>query len=92
MATLGDQSIDEQYREVMHGLAQEINFVLNGDRRIQPTDRRGFVLMVFPLTPPGEKPSERRRINYIGNGERRDIVRALEEQARRFRKLEREGK
>ena len=92
MAKIGDQGIDEQYREVMQGLAQEINFVLNGDRRIQPTDRRGFVLMVFPLTGPGEEPPPGRRINYIGNGERRHIVRALEEQARRFRKLERQGK
>ena len=79
MPELGDQPIEPVYERTMQELAGAIDRVFNGfatggDRRT------GFVLLVFPF---GEAEG---RCNYISNGaDRRDVVKLLEEQARRFR-------
>jgi hypothetical protein len=75
--TLGDQPIEQQYRDKMKKLAQALDAFLNdgatGDDR-----KTGFCLMVFPFA------DFDGRANYISNANRRDIVILLKEQLRRF--------
>jgi hypothetical protein len=73
---IGDAPIQEEYREMMNGLARGIDDVLNGvDVRPKTV---GFVLLVFPFD------STDGRCNYISNGARADIKVLLKEQLARF--------
>lgn len=75
---LGDAPIEPEYIEQMQALARDLDIGFNGDARGQERTV-GFVLLVFPF---GEKEG---RCNYISNGAgRRDIVKLLREQAKRF--------
>lgn len=75
--TLGDQPIEEDYREGMKKVAAAIDEIFNGDKT---GDERttGFVLMVFPF---GEGPG---RTNYVSNCKRKDVIVLLKEQLARF--------
>lgn len=75
---LGDQPIEQEYREKMNMLAHAIDEFWNGEAK--GNDRKvGFVLLVFEY---GEKEG---RCNYISNGaDRKDIVTLFREQIKRF--------
>lgn len=79
MPELGDGPIEAEYVEKMQAAAYALDLAFNEGAR--GNDRSiGFVLLVFPF---GSKDG---RCNYISNGaDRRDVLRLLEEQARRFR-------
>lgn len=76
---LGDQPIQKEYEDKMVAVAKAIDELFNG--ATQGPDRKvGFALLVFPF---GEKEG---RCNYISNGaNRKDIVRLMEEQIKRFK-------
>lgn len=78
MAELGDAPIESEHIGAMNHLARMLDKVFNGTA--QGSDRKtGFVLLVFPF---GEKEG---RCNYISNGaDRRDVLKLLQEQAKRF--------
>lgn len=73
-----DEKIVAEYHELMNGLARQLDYMFNkglsGDQR-----KTGFVLLVFPFGDAGS-----RRINYISNGERVDVVTVLKEIVARF--------
>lgn len=73
-----DEQIVAEYRELMNGLARQLDYMFNkglsGEQR-----ETGFVLLVFPFGDAGSG-----RINYISNGNRSDIVTALKEIVARF--------
>ncbi len=78
---LGDQPIEDEYREKMNVIAQALDKVFNGDRRgrERPT---GFVLMVYPFAEFDKGDS---RCNFISNGaDRRDVVVLMKEMIARF--------
>lgn len=77
-ARLGDEPIEEAYRDEMQTLAHALDEYFNGE--VRGTDRKtGFVLMVFPFG------DEAGRCNYISNGsDRRDVVVLMKEMIRRF--------
>ena len=79
MPELGDQPIQDQYREQMRGVAQALDETFNGDAK--GADRQtGFVLLVFPF---GE--ADGSRCNFISNGaDRRDLVVLMKEMIARF--------
>jgi hypothetical protein len=65
--------IDKKYMALMNKMAQIVDKVFNGDRTGE--DRTtGFVLLIFPF---GD--AQQDRINYISNGERKDIIVAMKE-------------
>lgn len=68
--------IQSEYREQMRQLGQAIDEALNADR-LNP--EVGFVLLMFPF---GEKVDG--RINYLSNGERESVHRALKELLERW--------
>jgi hypothetical protein len=68
--------IQQDYREVMNDLAKMIDRILNEDMSKRTT---GFALLMYPF---GEAPKG--RINYIGNGERADVLVALKELVARW--------
>jgi hypothetical protein len=76
---LGDQPIEEAYREKMIAMAKALDEFLNdgkhgGDRET------GFVLLVFPF---GE--AEAGRCNFISNGaDRKDVAALFKEMIARF--------
>lgn len=75
---LGDQPIEDRYRQQMRAIAQTLDEFLNpglkGDER-----QTGFVLMVFPFG------AQDGRANYISNGaDRKDVVTLMKEQIRKF--------
>jgi len=75
--TLGDAPIDAKYRDQMNDLARFIDQIFNGNDKGE--DRKvGFVLMTFPFGD-GEG-----RVNYISNGERKDVVATMKQQIARF--------
>lgn len=74
---IGDGPIAEEYREIMKGLAEALDDVLN-DGQPKGERRAGFVLMVFPFN------DHDGRCNYVSNARREDIVVLLKEQLRRF--------
>jgi hypothetical protein len=74
---LGDAPIEEQFHDLMNGLAHGIDKMFNGEAT--GTDRQvGFVLMAFNF---GDGPG---RCNYISNADRSDVVILLKEQLARF--------
>jgi hypothetical protein len=74
---LGDQPIEEAYREKMNAIANILDDALNGGAK--GDDRQvGFCLMMFNF---GDGPG---RANYISNARRADVVTLLREQLRRF--------
>lgn len=76
--TLGDGSIEDQYREKMIAIVRGIDEILNGQVG-GPGRKTGFVLLVFPF---GDHEG---RCNYISNGaDRRGIAIMLREQLARF--------
>lgn len=80
MPELGDQPIEPGYERMMQDVARALDQAFNGDVKGGIDRKTGFVLLVFPF---GEAEG---RCNYISNGaERRDVLRLLEEQAKRFR-------
>ena len=74
--TLGDAPIEEEYRNKMNFLAQQLDEFFNGAAK---GDQRstGFCLMVFKFGDEG-------RANYISNADRKDLVALLKEQLKRF--------
>lgn len=80
--------IPEAFREQMNRLAALLDNVLNPGYVRPKTALHvgkgvrdvGFVLLTFPF---GDAP-ENNRINYISNGDRRDIIVALKEIVARF--------
>jgi hypothetical protein len=57
--------------EFMQEMAAAVDQALNGTTRPKPT---GFVLLVFPFNGPAGA-----RVNYVSNGERRDVLVAMKE-------------
>lgn len=76
---LGDKPIEAEYVVQMNGVATFLDKIFNGD--VEGKARRvGFILLVFEY---GEQEG---RCNYISNGaDRDDVLKFLEEQAKRFR-------
>lgn len=79
MPELGDQPIQQQYRDQMNAIAQGLDEIFNGEAK--GADRQtGFVLLVFPF---GE--ADGARCNFISNGaDRRDVVVLMKEMIARF--------
>lgn len=75
--TLGSGPIKEHYFEQMNALAHFLDDHLNGEVKPPATRTTGFVLLVFSF-------GEKRRMNYISNANRKDIVTALREQLNYF--------
>jgi hypothetical protein len=64
---------------VMKALAEAVDEALNGQRSVVKQPRWGFALLVFPFGDPGQD-----RMNYIGNGQRDDVLVAIKELAARW--------
>ncbi|MER8619206.1 hypothetical protein NKG99_20605 [Mesorhizobium sp. M1409] len=75
---LGEQPVEDRFREKMMGAASALDGLFNPGR--EGHDRTvGFVLLVFPFK------GHEGRCNYISNGARRDeIVTLMKEQAAHF--------
>jgi hypothetical protein len=71
---IGDQPIQEEYKEKMNQLAKFIDGFFNPDKENKDV---GFCLMVFPFGDNG-------RANYISNAVRKDVIILLKEQLARF--------
>jgi hypothetical protein len=84
--TLGDQPIQQEYREQMNKLARALDIYFNGEARGH--DRQtGFVLLVYPFSEMDgtDKPGTQPRCNFISNGaDRKDIVSLFKEMIARF--------
>ena len=66
---LGDQPIENKYRDDMRALVGQLDKVFNGDS-VGQERTTGFVLMIFPFNTEGGG-----RCNYVSNGaNREDIV------------------
>lgn len=65
--------VPDEYRAMMTALAGGIDQILNGPNEPK---KLGFVLLMFEL---GEDLKGTGRINYVGNGKREDVHRALVE-------------
>jgi len=66
--------IEDELREKMNTLAKSIDRLVNGDRKGE--DREvGFCLLMFRF---GE-PDDSSRMNYISNGQRKNMITAMEE-------------
>lgn len=77
--TLGNQPIEERYRETMIEVARDLDMRFNGQIGGVGRDT-GFVLLVFPF---GEDSAG--RCNFISNGaDRRDVVALMREMIARF--------
>lgn len=63
--------IQSKFQELMRGLAQGIDEVLNGKKRPK---RVGFILLVAEFGKIDDG-----RVNYISNGERADMIAMLKE-------------
>jgi hypothetical protein len=75
---LGDQPIEEQYRQQMQAVAQTLDEFFNG-KAGGPDRKTGFVLLVFPFE------DHEGRCNFISNGaDRRDVVVLMREMIARF--------
>lgn len=68
---MADAPIQQQYREMMNGLAEGIDDVLNGNTKPK---KIGFALFMFEF---GH--IEANRVNYISNGPREDMLVAVRE-------------
>jgi hypothetical protein len=73
-----DEEIVAEYKAMMNDLAKKLDYMFNkgleGDKR-----ETGFVLLMFPFGDAAGK-----RINYISNGDRANVVTALKEIVARF--------
>lgn len=71
-----DNEIEKQHRDLMNDLAHGLDQLFNGDAK----ERRRicFVLLVT------EFENMKGRVNYIGNGQREDIIVMLKEILARF--------
>lgn len=63
-------------KNMMQSMASALDDVLNEKGKPK---KNGFVLLVFPFDGP-----EGQRVNYVSNGQRKDIVVALKEIIARF--------
>jgi hypothetical protein len=80
-----DSQIVESQRAIMNAIAEALDEMFN--RGAKGSDRKiGFVLLVFPFTPPGTiHPTDEPRCNYISNGaNRKDMASLMREMAARF--------
>ena len=68
---MADAPIQQQYREMMNGLAEGIDDVLNGDARPK---KIGFALFMFEFDK-----VDANRVNYISNGKREEMLVAVRE-------------
>lgn len=73
-----DGSIEPRWRTLMNDIARGLDDEFNGHLQ-GPAKETGFVLLVFPFGGP-----DGQRVNYISNGDRRDIISALKEITARF--------
>ena len=73
-----DSKIQKQYREAMNQLAADLDTIFNGQAKGK--DRQTcFVLLISPFDgPPGQ------RVNFISNGQRKEVVVMLKEITARF--------
>lgn len=79
MPELGDAPVEPEYVKTMEHIAHLLDVAFNGDKHGDDRET-GFVLLVFPFG------SDEGRCNYISNGaDRDDVLKLLEEQAKRFR-------
>jgi hypothetical protein len=79
-ALTAHEPIQPEIEDPMNALAKTIDIFLNG-KHTPPKERKwGFALLVYPF---GEGP-HRDRMNYIGNGERADVLVAVKELAARW--------
>ena len=85
---MAHQPIIDEQRARMNALAEVLDEEFNGSVRPKKV---GFALLVYNL---GENLTGTGRINYIGNGDRRDVLVALKELIARWegRYAEPEGK
>jgi hypothetical protein len=75
---LGDAPIELTYVNEMQAIAHALDKMFNGDAQGDARST-GFILLVFPYNDKGG------RCNYISNGaDRRDVVKLLKEQIKRF--------
>lgn len=73
-----DNEIQEMYRNAMQRLAADLDVIFNGNAKGH--DRKTcFVLLISPFDGPVGQ-----RVNYISNGERKDVVTMLKEITARF--------
>lgn len=76
--TLGDAPIEKQYEAQMHGIAEALDQVFNGDKKAPHKDT-GFVLLVFPYH------DHEGRCNFLSNGaDRKDLIVLFKEMIARF--------
>ena len=66
--------IEDEFKEKMHALAMAIDEICNGNKKGESSEV-GFVLLMFKF---GE-PDNSSRMNYISNGQRKDMIIAMEE-------------
>lgn len=71
VGVMADAPIQSQYREMLNGLAEGIDDVLNGETRPK---KIGFALFMFEF---GN--IDANRVNYISNGSREDMLVAVRE-------------
>ena len=74
---LGDAPIEDQYRQKMKFLAEQLDEFFNAGTKGKAR-KTGFCLMVFDF---GEGAG---RANYISNADRTDVVTLFREQLKRF--------
>lgn len=82
---LGDQPIQKEFEDMMNRIAFYLDCAFNSPEVVKDKTLRktGFVLLLFPFN------DDQGRCNYISNGaNREDIIKLLEEQAKRFRILQ----
>lgn len=72
--------IDARYRAQMNAIAEGLDEILNGKDYRKTGRKLGFALLIYPF---GETPSQE-RINYIGNGQREEVLTALKELVARW--------
>jgi len=70
-----DEDIQKQFRNQMKALGQSIDNIFNGPSVNGGRKKTGFCLLVFGF----EDPPATRKMNYVSNAMRPDMVKALEE-------------
>jgi hypothetical protein len=71
-------AIPKEQREKMNALAKALDNIFNGATGPKKT---GFVLLTYPF---GDNIEGTGRVNYIGNGQREDVIVALKELVARW--------
>lgn len=82
---IGDAPIETRFKKVMQAIAQSLDQVLNNDMQLGGKRTTGFVLMVFPFD------DFDGRCNYISSADRKDMIKVLREQLRRFEEQDAEN-